>query len=39
MSSGAFKNVISKMFTNNIYLIYMYKQDMLLDNLQWFMKV
>ena len=24
------------MFTNHIYLIYMYKQDLALNNLQWF---
>ena len=35
MSSGSFKNVIQKMFTNDVYLIYMYKQDMALNNLQW----
>ena len=28
MSSGSFKNVISKMFIEIIYLIYMYKQEL-----------
>ena len=26
MSTGSFKNVINKMFTNPIYLIYIYKE-------------
>ena len=43
-SSGSFKNVIDKMFTNYIYIyIYIYfcvcvcvcKQDMVLNDLQW----
>ena len=32
MSSGLFKNAIYKMFTNHIYLIYMSKQDLALNN-------
>ena len=28
LSLGTFKNVIDKMFTNHIYLIYMYKKDL-----------
>ena len=35
MSSDLFKNVTSKIFTNHMYLIYMYKQDLVLNNLQW----
>ena len=34
MSLGSFKNVIYKMFTNHIYLIYLYKHDLALNNLQ-----
>ena len=34
MSSGSFKNVIHKKFTNHKYLIYMYKLDLVLNNLQ-----
>ena len=33
MSSGLFKNVIYKMFLEIIYLIYMYKKDLALNNL------
>ena len=36
MSSGSFKNVIYKMCLEIIYLIYMYKNDLVLNNLQWF---
>ena len=36
-SSGSLKIVIDKMFTNHIYLIYMYKEDLTLNNLQWLM--
>ena len=35
MRSGSFKNVIKKLFSNNIYSIYMYKDDLVLNNLQW----
>ena len=35
MSSGLFKDVIRKMFTNHMYLIYNYKQDLALNNLKW----
>ena len=35
MSSGLFKNVINKMCSEIIYLIYMYKKDPALNNLQW----
>ena len=34
MSSGSFKNIINKMCWQNMYLIYMYKQDLALNNLQ-----
>ena len=35
MSADSFKNIINKIFTNHSYLIYMYKQDLALHNLQW----
>ena len=35
MSSGLFKNVIDKMYSEIIYLIYMYKKDLALNNQQW----
>ena len=35
MFSGSFKNDIYKMYLEIIYLIYMYKQDLGLNNLQW----
>ena len=35
MSLGSFKNVINKMCLQIIYLIYMYKEDLALNNLQW----
>ena len=35
MRPGSFKNVISKMCLQFIYLIYMYKEDLALNNLQW----
>ena len=34
MSSGLSKNVIRKMFTHHMYLIYKSKQDLALNNLQ-----
>ena len=34
MSSGLFKNGIDKMCLKIIYLIYMYKEDLVLNNLQ-----
>ena len=34
MSSGSFKNVIKEMCLQIVYLIYMYKLDLALDNLQ-----
>ena len=34
MTSHLFKNVISKIITNDMYLIYKYKQDSALNNLQ-----
>ena len=34
MSSGSFKNVIYKMCLEIIYLIYMYKKDLVLSHLQ-----
>ena len=33
MSSGMFKNVINKMCLQIIFLIYMYKKDLALNNL------
>ena len=36
MSSGSFKNAIYKMCLKIIYLIYMYRKDLALNNLQWF---
>ena len=35
MSSGLCKDVINEMFTNHIYLIYMSKLDLTLNNLLW----
>ena len=35
MHSGLFKNIIFKMCLEIIYLIYMYKEDLALNNLQW----
>ena len=37
MTSGSFKNDIYKMYLQIIYLylIYMYKEDLALNNLQW----
>ena len=35
MSSALFKNVIYKMYVEITYLIYMYKNDLALNNLQW----
>ena len=34
MSSDSFKNFINRMFTNTIYLIYMHKEDLTLNNQQ-----
>ena len=34
MNSGSFKNVIYKMYLEIIYLIYMYKMDLALKNLE-----
>ena len=34
-SSGSYKNIIYKMYLQIIYLIYMYKEDLALNNLQW----
>ena len=34
MNLGSFKNVIKKICLQIIYLIYMYKEDLTLDNLQ-----
>ena len=37
MSSGSFKKLIDKMFLQTIYLIHMYKQDLVLNNQQrWY---
>ena len=35
MISGSFKNVIYKMCLQIIYLIHIYKQDLVSNNLQW----
>ena len=35
MSLGSFKNIINKMCLQIIYLIYMYKEVLALNNLQW----
>ena len=35
MSTDLFKNVIYKMCLEITYLIYMYKEDLTLNNLQW----
>ncbi len=35
MSSGSFKNIINKIFTNHINVIDMYKEDLALINLKW----
>ena len=35
MSSESFKDVIYKMYSETIYLIYIYKKDLALNNLQW----
>ena len=35
MSSGSFKNVICKICLEIIYLIHMYKKDLVVNNLQW----
>ena len=35
MSSGSFKNVINKMCLEILYLIYMYKKNLALNDLQW----
>ena len=35
MSLGLFKNVIYRMYLKIIDLIYMYKNDLALNNLQW----
>ena len=34
MSSDLFKDVINKMFTNHMYLIYMYNKDLALNKQQ-----
>ena len=35
MSSGLFKNVIRKMCSEIVCLIYMYKKNLALNDLQW----
>ena len=35
MRSGLFRNYYLKIVHLQIYLIYMYKQDLVLNNLQW----
>ena len=34
MSLSLFKNAIANIFTNHMYLMYMYEQDLTLNNLQ-----
>ena len=36
MTSGSFKNIIYKMCLDIMYLIYMYKKDLVWNNPQWF---
>ena len=36
MTLGSFKNIINKMPLQIIYIIYMNKEDLALNNLQWF---
>ena len=35
MNLGSFKNLINNVFTNHIYSIFMNKEDLALNNLQW----
>ena len=35
MNSSTFKNVIYKMSIEIIFFVYMYKEDLALNNLQW----
>ena len=35
MSWGSFKNIVYKMSLEIIYLIYVYKKDLALNNIQW----
>ena len=35
MSSGSFENDINKMCLQIMYLIYMYKEELALNDLQW----
>ena len=35
VNSVSFKNIINKICLQTVYLIYMYKEDLALDNLQW----
>ena len=35
MSAGSFKNVIKKMCVKIVYLIFLYKKDLALNNQQW----
>ena len=35
MSLGLFENIINKICLQIIWLIYMYKEDLALDNLPW----
>ena len=34
-SFGSSKNTKKYMFTNHVYLVYMYKEDLALNNQQW----
>ena len=38
MSSGSFKNLINKISLEIIYIVYMLKKYMILDNLQWLIR-
>ena len=38
MSLGSFKNVIDKMCLQIVYLMYMYKEGLALNSLQWFIR-
>ena len=38
MSSGSSKNVIYKMCLEIVYLIYMYKKNLALNNIQWLIR-
>ena len=37
MRLGSFENIIYKMFSEIICLIYMYEKNLVLNNIQWFL--